>query len=34
MSWSQAGSHALAILKIEELNGRWSQLWFDERHAA
>jgi hypothetical protein len=27
MSWSQIGSHALALLKIEELNGRWEQLW-------
>ncbi|MGK7912065.1 MAG: hypothetical protein AB4050_11390 [Synechococcus sp.] len=34
MSWSQAGSHALAILKIEELNARWKQLWFDESLAA
>ena len=27
MSWSAAGSHALALLKIAELNGQWQQLW-------
>jgi len=27
MSWSQIGSHALALLKIAELNGQWQQLW-------
>jgi hypothetical protein len=27
MSWSKAGSHALALLKIAELNGQWQQLW-------
>jgi hypothetical protein len=28
MSWSPSGSRALGILKAEELNGRWQQLWF------
>lgn len=28
MSWSPTGSRALGILKAEELNGRWQQLWF------
>jgi hypothetical protein len=27
MSWSEAGSHALALLKVVELNGEWEQLW-------
>ena len=27
MSWSAVGSHALALLKIVELNGQWQQLW-------
>src|SRR5205085_131244 len=27
MSWSRVGSHALALLKIAELNGQWQQLW-------
>jgi hypothetical protein len=27
MSWSQLGSHALAILRTVELNQRWQQLW-------
>lgn len=27
-SWSPTGSRALGILKAEELNGRWQQLWF------
>ena len=27
MSWSDRGSQALAILKVEELNGHWKQLW-------
>jgi hypothetical protein len=27
MSWSKAGSQALALLKIAELNGLWQQLW-------
>jgi hypothetical protein len=27
MSWSQRGSHALALLKIVELNGEWDELW-------
>lgn len=28
MSWCSVGSHALAILKVVELNGQWQQLWF------
>ena len=28
MSWRSVGSHALAILKVVELNGQWQQLWF------
>ena len=28
MSWRSVGSHALAILKVFELNGQWRQLWF------
>jgi len=27
MSWSKQGSHALALLKIAELNGQWHKLW-------
>lgn len=27
MSWSKAGSQALALLKIAKLNGQWQQLW-------
>lgn len=27
MSWSEAGSHALALLKVVELNGEWEQHW-------
>ena len=27
MSWSERGSHALALLKIVELNGEWDELW-------
>jgi hypothetical protein len=27
MSWSETGSHALALLKIVELNGEWDELW-------
>ena len=27
MSWSKAGSQALALLKIAELNGQWKLLW-------
>ncbi len=27
MSWSQAGSRALSLLKVVELNGEWEQLW-------
>lgn len=26
MSWRSVGSHALAILKVIELNGQWQQL--------
>ena len=28
MSWSNLGSHALAILKVIELNGDWHKMWF------
>ena len=34
MSWSQVGSHALALLKIAELNGLWQQLFPHEPVAA
>ena len=34
MSWSQVGSHALALLKITELNGLWQQLFPQEQVAA
>ena len=34
MSWSQVGSHALALLKIAELNGLWQQLFPQELVAA
>ena len=34
MSWSQVGSHALALLKIAELNGLWQQLFPQEPVAA
>ena len=27
MSWSEAGSRALSLLKVVELNGEWEQLW-------
>ena len=27
MSWSRSGSHALAVLKVAELNGEWQALW-------
>ncbi len=27
MSWSERGSHALALLKVVELNGEWDELW-------
>jgi len=27
MSWSERGSHALALLKVVELNGEWDKLW-------
>ena len=30
MSWSLLGSRSLALLKVAELNGRWSQLWFSQ----
>jgi hypothetical protein len=34
MSWRSVGSHALAILKVIELNGQWQQLWFPNAAAA
>lgn len=34
MSWSSIGSHALAILKVVELNGQWQQLWSPKVAAA
>jgi len=27
MSWTEAGSRALSLLKVVELNGEWEQLW-------
>ena len=33
MSWCSVGSHALAILKVVELNGQWRQLWFSNAAA-
>jgi len=27
MSWSETGSHALALLKVVELNAEWDELW-------
>lgn len=27
MSWSEAGSRALSLLKVVELNGEWEELW-------
>ncbi len=27
MSASETGSHALALLKVVELNGEWDELW-------
>jgi hypothetical protein len=27
MSWSEAGSRALSVLKVVELNGEWDELW-------
>ncbi len=27
MSWSEAGSRALSLLKVVELNGEWERLW-------
>ena len=32
MSWRPLGSHALAILKVLELNGQWQQFWFPAPH--
>jgi len=34
MSWRCLGSHALAILKVVELNGQWQQVWFPKTMAA
>ncbi len=34
MSWSRVGSHALALLKIAELNGLWQRLWVNAPLAA
>lgn len=34
MSWSEAGSHALALLKVVELNGEWDELWAEAGVAA
>jgi hypothetical protein len=34
MSWSRCGSHALATLKIAELNGQWEHLWQNRPIAA
>jgi hypothetical protein len=34
MSWSPAGSKALDILKVVELNQQWEQLWFPQQAAA
>ena len=28
MSWSIVGSRSLAILKVVELNNKWSDIWF------
>ncbi len=33
MSWSEAGSKALGILKTVELNHHWEQVWFPEQPA-
>ena len=27
MGWSEAGSQALSLLKVVELNGEWDELW-------
>lgn len=27
MSWSEAGSRALSLLKVVELNDEWDELW-------
>jgi len=27
MSWSKKGSKALAILKVQQLNNKWDELW-------
>jgi hypothetical protein len=34
MSWSEAGSKALGILKTVELNRQREQLWFPQQQAA
>jgi hypothetical protein len=34
MSWSERGSHALALLKVVELNGEWDELWAEAGVAA
>jgi DNA-binding Xre family transcriptional regulator len=34
MSWSPAGSKALGILKVVELNDQWQSLWFPHQVAA
>lgn len=34
MSWSEAGSRALSLLKVVELNGEWDELWAPELAAA
>jgi hypothetical protein len=34
MSWSEAGSKALGILKTVELNQQWEQLWFPQQQQA
>ena len=33
ISWRPKGSRALAVLKVVELNNRWSQIWFSEQAA-
>jgi hypothetical protein len=34
MSWSEAGSRALSLLKVVELNGEWGRLWEDAEPVA
>jgi hypothetical protein len=34
MSWSEAGSKALGILKVVEMNQHWEELWFSEQQEA